>query len=805
MHTIGQDLRLGLRAFRRNPGFSAVVVLTLALGVGGATAIFSFIDGVLLRPLPFPEPERLVVVCEVAPEHGSDWCGASPSNLADWVQGSRSFEAMGLARNWPFSWEDGGRRESLNGGIATPALFEVFRVRPALGRLFHADESKAGKEHVAVASNGFWKSRLGGDPAAVGRTLELDGEVYTLVGVLPAGFEVPELVPVDVWIPLWPPGPPHADYRRWRGFHPFARLAAGASLETARAELTTIAAQIEKEYPDTNTGWRVAVERLHDRLVGGVRPALLLFLAAVGLVLLVACANVAHLMLARATSREREFAVRAALGAGRWRLVRQLLVEGLVFATIGGAAGLMLASWAVEILVGLAPASFPRLDEVHVSPAVFVFAALMSGLSALLFSLPPALAAGRTNLAQAFTDARGGGTRREHVRLRGLLATGEIALALVLVAVAGLLVRSFATLVRWQPGFDRRNLTTVQAFLSPVKYPDRQMAAQLYERAVEEIRSLPGVVAADAASAGPLFGGDGAQEVTVEGHPVPAGAPKPEVLWYDVGPGYFKTLGVPLVAGRFLTDRDDAAAPPVAVINETMARRLWPGEDPIGRRVRLEAHEMSVSVVGVVGDTRPFGPNAAPQPEIYWPYAQVPRWAIHFVIRSALPPETLIPAVRARLEALDPEMSLGRFDTLDDHVAQAVVNPRFNMILIGLFALVAAAIAVVGIYGVLSFSVALRTHEIGVRVALGAPPAAVLRMVLGQGLRITFAGLALGIAASAALAGLLRGVVVGVSPGDPVTLVGAATALSLIALAACALPALRAARIHPAEALRRES
>jgi putative ABC transport system permease protein len=804
MNALTQDLRLGLRTLRRHPGFCAVVVLTLALGIGGTTAIFSFIDGVLLRPLPFPDPGRLVMPCEQAPQGSGDWCGASPSNLGDWSRASRSFEVMGLARDWPFHVGAEGAAVGVDGGIATPSLFEVFRVRPSLGRLFRADESTAGHEHVALASHGYWKSRLGGDPAAVGRSLTIDGEPYTLVGVLPVGFEVPELSHADLWIPLWPPSPHRADYRRWRGFRPFARLAEGATIETARAELTTIAAGLEKEYPDTNAGWRVTVESLRDRIVGSVRPALVLFLCAVGLVLLVACANVAHLMLARATSREREFAVRAALGAGRGRLVRQLLAEGLVFAAIGGAVGLLLASWVVELVVGLAPSSFPRLGDVHVNLATFGFAALVSCLSALLFSLPPALAAGRADLARSLGDARQGGARRGHVRLRGLLATGEIALALMLVIVAGLLMRSFATLVAWKPGFDRNNLTAVQIILPQAKYPDRRNVTRLYQRAVEEVRALPGVVAAEAASAGPLFGGDGAQEVTAEGHPIPAGAPRPEVLWYDVGPDYFRTLGVPLMAGRWLTERDDATSEPVAVINETMARRLWPGEDPIGRHVHLETHQMTVSVVGVVGDTRPFRPDAVPEAEIYWPYAQVPRWAIQIFMRSAVPPATLVPAVRARLEALDPEMSIGRFETLDERVAQAVVNPRFNMTLIALFAFVAAAIAVVGVYGVLSFSVARRTHEIGVRVALGARPGAVLRLILGQGLRITLAGLVLGIAGAAGLAGLLRGLVVGVSPGDPVTLIAAAAVLASIALGACALPALRAIRINPAEALRRE-
>jgi putative ABC transport system permease protein len=764
IETLWQDFRFGARMLIRKPGFTVVVVLTLALGIGGSTAIFSFVNGVLLSPLPFPEPDRLVVVCETHPDRPGGWCGASPANQADWREQSVTLAELGLGRTWGFSLQQEGESAGVRGGIATPGLFEVFGVRPSLGRTFEPKDTEPGNEKIAVVSYRFWQDRLGGQADIVGQPITLDKEPHVVVGVLPEGFGVQDLEGVEVWIPLWPE---RTGFRGWRGFRSYARLAAGVSLPEAQAEMATIRGRLAESYPEDNEAWGVQVDSLHDRVVRSVRPALLVFLGAVGFVLLIACANVANLFLVHATGREKEFAVRAAMGASPWHLVRQLLTESVLLAFLGGTFGLLLAVWAVDGFIALSPGNIPRLEKVQIDGGVLGFLFLLTLGTSVLFGLAPAWQWRKPDIQESLKEGRQSSARGASARLRNGLIVGEIALALVLLTGAGLLLRSFSNLLDWQPGFDPENLVMVQVFHSPGKYPQAQMVADLYERSVEELNSIPAVVSAGAASAIPLYGGDGEQEFLIEGRPVPPAGERPTVAWFDAGPNYFRTVGIPLQRGRFFTSQDTQETPRVVIINETMARRHWPNEDPVGQRLTLLTHEMTAEVVGVVGDVQPFNPEEAPGPQLYWPYKQIPRWVIVFAVRTGMDASAVLPEIRARLEAIDPDTEIWNTNTMEQLVGRELVRPRFNLLLIGLFAMLAVLIAAVGLYGVISYTV-------------------------------------LGLGGAYVLTRLLVSLLVQVTPTDPVTFAATAALLAMIALLACYVPARRAARVDPMIALRYE-
>jgi putative ABC transport system permease protein len=793
-------MRQAWRAFVRSPGFTFIVVLTLSLGIGATTSIFSFVRGVLLEPLPFHRPDRLIVVCETSAERPADWCTASPGNWADWTRRSRTIQSFGLGRGWTFWIKDGERLRGVAGGVGTPGLFQTFDVRPVLGRLFEPRDLDHGSPRVAIVSHRFWQSRLGGSPDVLSRTLEIDGEPHAIAGVLPEGFEVPDTEEAEVWIPLWPE---RADERGWRGFSSFARLADGVTLDQARAEMDAIRAALAKEHPETNAAWGVRLDPLRDRIVGGTRAMLLIFLAASVLVLLIGCANVANLFLARAAARRREFAVRLALGAGRRRLAAQILQEGILYALAGGLVGVVGAFWAVDLFKALGP-RLPRLETVHVNGEVLFFCVLVSAAVSVVFGLAPALDAARLSLVQDLSDARGSTDAPRSARLRDLLVVGELALACMLLVGAGLLLRSFRNLLDWEPGFDPSKIAFVQVFSPKGRYDTPQSTVDLFRRCVHEMSAVPLVTSAGAGSALPLFGGDGEQEYLVEGQQVPPPGHRPSVWWFDTDPDYFTTLGVPLRRGRFFTDADRLGAPDVAIINETMARLAFPQADPIGARLRLVTHEKTVEIVGVVADVHPFRPDESTKPEIYWPFAQQPRGAIVLLARLAGPPSAVLPAIRERLQSIDPDLDMSTLRTLDDRIASRLSAPRFNMMLGGLFAFLAAAIALTGVYGVVSFAVARRTREIGVRMALGARPRSIAGMVLERGLWLAGSGLALGLLGAFAMTRLIRSLLVGVQPADPLTFFGVALLLLAVALAAVWAPARRAAGLDPVTALRHE-
>jgi putative ABC transport system permease protein len=793
-------MRHACRAFVRSPGFTFVVVLTLSLGIGATTSIFSFVRGVLLEPLPFTRPDRLVMVCETSQERPADWCTASPANWADWVRRSRTIESFGLGRDWTFWIKDGERLRAVHGGVATPGLFQTLAVQPVLGRVFEPGDLLKGSPRIAVISHHFWQSRLGAARDVLGRTLEIDGEPHAIAGVLPDGFEVPYTEEADVWIPLWPE---RADERGWRGFSSFGRLKDGASLDQARAEMDSIRAALAGEHPETNAAWGVRVDPLSDRIVRGTRNMLLIFLAASVLVLLIGCANVANLFLARAAERRREFAVRLALGAGRTRLAVQILQEGILYALAGGLVGVVGAFWAVDLFKALGP-RLPRLEVVHVDGGVLAFSVVLSAAVSVLFGLAPALDAARLSLVEDLRDARGNTDAPGSARLRDLLVVAELGLACMLLVGAGLLLRSFRNLLDWRPGFDPSKVAFVQVFSPQGRYDTPESKVDLFRRCVREMSAVPLVAAAGAGSALPLYGGDGEQEFLVEGRPVPPPGQRPFVWWFDVDPDYFATLGIPLHRGRFFTDADRLGTPDVAIVNETMARLAFSSDEPIGARLHLVVHQKTVEIVGVVTDVHPFRPDESPRPEIYWPFAQQPRGAIVLVARLAGPPAAVLPAIRERLQTIDPDLDVGPLRTLDDRIAGRLSAPRFNMMLGGLFAVLAAAIALTGVYGVVSFAVARRTREIGVRIALGARPRSIAGMVLERGLWLAVSGLALGLLGALAMTRLLRSLLVGVEPADPATFAGVAVALLAVALVAVWAPARRAAGLDPVTALRHE-
>ncbi len=790
------DLRYVLRALRKSPTFTTAAVATLALSIGATTAIFSAVNGILLRPLPFPSAGRLVVICEQHPSVDG-FCIGSPPNAADWAAASHTLDGIGVARDWPFLAKDERGSETINGGIASADFFRVLGIQPALGRLIAPDDAGAGR--VVVLSHALWRSRFGGDSALVGRTITLDNEPYTVVGVLPAGLVVPELEWVQLWAPL-PFNQRLEENRKWRGFRVYGRLAPGVTLRQAREELNRIARGLAETHPETNRGWTVGVTDLRGHVVGSVERALLVLLGAVAFVLLIGCANVANLLLARITHRGRELAVRAALGAGRWTSARLILLESLVLAVLGGGVGFLLSFWGLDAFLRFAPAGIPRLDEVGVDGWVFGFAVALSCLTSLLFGAAGLVQTTRLNLSDTLRqrDPAPGGRR---IGLRGALVIAEMALALVLLTGAGLFFKSFTKLASWNPGFEMDHLTVGWLLASDTKYPAGAQVGELFRSAVEEVRSLPGVVSAGAASAAPLFGGTETGEFRIVGRAAQLGE-SPTARWYDVDPNYFATLGVPLVRGRGITASDVAGAPGVALINQAMARRYWPGQDPIGQQVVMYGRTMTV--VGVVGDVPPLKADQAPAPEIYWPNRQVPRWATFVILRTASDPAGVARAARVRLQELDPDLSVGEFRPLSAGFARSLVYPRFVMLLMAAFAAIALILAAVGVYGVIAYRVARRTREIGIQVALGATRGQIARQVVAQAMTLALAGVAIGVVGSLAITPVLRSLLAGVEPGDPLTLLGVAAILTLVALVASYLPARRASGVSPMEALRAE-
>jgi len=793
------DLRQSLRSLLKSPGFTLVAVTTLALGIGANTAVYSVVDGVLLRPLPYPESDRLVLLCETHPSV-SRFCIAAPPTVDFWAQQAQTLESVGLARSWPFVVRTEEGSEGVRGGYATPGFFAALRVRPALGRLFTPDEVGPAGARRVLLSHAAWRERFGGAADILSRTVVLDQQPHEIVGVLPAGFEAPALDGVEIWTPL-PFALSDEENRDWRGFVTLGRLADGADLESARTEIATLHRRLARELPDSHEGWGARVVSLQDWTVGPVRPTLLLFLGAVFLVLLIACTNVANLLLARATARRRDLAVRTAVGAGTRHLVRRTLAEGFWLSLAGTGFGGLLAFWLLEVLLRLEPGGIPRLDEVAVNGRVLFSVLGLTVFTTLLFGLLPVLVARRSELTawlregQPQSGASAGG-------LRGALVVAEVALALMLLVGAALLGRSFVSQLHWDPGFDTERLLTVWLLSSEGKYPEADQVWAAHRRAADAVAALPGVERVGMASAGPLFGGREPARFVFEGRPTPPPGQEPTLRWFDVDPGFFPTLGVPVVRGRNIEPTDGIEAPPVALINETAARRFFGDESPLGVRVRPLELGGILEIVGVVRDTRPFPPGTPVEPEIYWPYAQRPRWATYLTIRTAGEPGLLVETIRSRLHQEDPDLQTSGWWTLEALRGRRLRSPRFTWFLIGVFAAVAATLATVGVYGLLAYSVARRRHELGVRLALGARRSAILATTLARGLRLALLGIGIGLLGAVFLTRLLNNLLHGVEAGDPVSFAVAGLALLTVASLGCWLPAHRASRTDPVAALR---
>lgn len=790
------DIRFAWRTLLKAPTFTAAIVATIALAVGSTTATFAVVDRILLRPLPFPDSEQVVALCETSAVTAG-WCGASPLNVADWARGASALDSAGVARTESFIAQTGTVNYGVMGGIVSPGFFKVLRVAPMLGRLIEEGDLPRGANRVAVVSHAFWQRRLGGDPSVVGRSVVLDGGPFLVVGVLPADLYMPDAFgDVEVWKPLTA-SIDNVENRDWRGFRAIGRLAPGASRADLVAQLVVVRSQLAAAYPVANKDWGLQIVGLREQAVGDRRSTLVIFLGAAVIVLLIACANIAGLLLVRATGRATEFAVRASLGGGRRHLVQQLMTESLVLSLLGGACGLLLAVWATAAFVAMAPASIPRLAEVGIDRRAVLFTLVVATATAMMVGVAPARRAWKTDLNYALKGARGGGGKDS--RLRSSFAVVQLSLALILLFGAGLLTRSFARLMDWNPGFERSHVVTTW-MLPPGNPAGLRGTVSLMQRVRDEVAGLPGIRAAGLGSAGPLFGGVEVDGLAIEGRPAFAPDQMPTVQWFDIDPHYLDALGIRIVRGRSLEAADTAGAAPVALINETLARRFFPSENPIGRRLTVEDHP--AEIVGVVADVTPLRPDEPTPPQVYWPIQQYQRGAAYLVLRTTPGIAGIEQSVGARVAAVDPGIQLGPFVTLDERFARTLVSPRFNMLLVASFALVAVLLSAVGVYGVTACAVASRTPEFGVRVALGASPRQLVTSVIGRGMALTAIGIVAGCAGAMAVGRLLTSLLYGLPASDPATLVSAAALLTAVAAVACWVPARRASRVDPVAALR---
>ena len=800
-----QDLRYAVRMLRRNPGFTLVTVVTLALGIGANTAIFSVVHGVVLRPLPYPDADRLVVLQGAHPERGTHPYATSRPDFEDWRAQTTSFESMAQFAYWTFNLTGREVPERLLGGRVGGAFFETLGAPALLGRALTADDDRGGREFVAVLAFGAWQRVFGGDPAVVGQAVTLNGRPHTIVGVMPATFRFPA-EDVELWAPI---GDQLGTDRGSRFLFTFGRLHPDASLDDARGEMAVIARRLATDYPFSNSDWGLALVPAQDTIVGDVRPALLALLGAVGLVLLIACGNVASLLLARAASRQRELAVRAAIGAGRGRLIRQFLTEGLLLAAIGGSLGLALATWLVRLLTRQVTVELPRLDEVGIDATVGGFTLALSLSTTLLFGLLPALSGARTTPSQSLLESgrtlSGGGRHR----LRTTLVVAEVAMALMLLIGGGLLVRSFTSLLAVDPGFDATNVLHMSVFLGPPDYREIEAQKAYATRALERIERLPGIAGVASVTQVPIVDSTSSLGFQIEGRAVPL-SEAPAANYLAVSAGYFQTMRIPILRGRGVQRVDAAGAPLVVVINEAMARRFWPVADPIGHRIRWarESDDQGwLTIVGVVASVRSRGLGVEEAPAVYAPYRQRAfpwlRW-VSLVVRTEGDPEARIADVRRQLLAVDPNQPVYGIETLAATVDASIGTQRLNALLTSLFALLAATLAAIGIYGVVSYHVEQRTREIGLRRALGARPRDVVAAVVREGLTLSLGGIALGLAAALVLSRYLASLLFGIAPTDLLTYAVAPLLLLAVATLASIVPARRAARVDPMRALRTE-
>ena len=801
VRAILQDIKYAGRMLVRQPGLTAVVVLTLALGIGANAAIFSAVNAILLRPLPYAEPGRLVMLWETRRAEGVLDNVVAPADFVDWSALATSFERMAAMLSLSADLTGAGDPVRLRVGAVSPSFFDLLGVTPALGRGFRAEEGTAGRHRVAILTHETWTSRFGGEPSVVGRTLSLNGVAHEVVGVLPAGFESPDEA-MDLWAPLPYAGVTTPLTRSNHELLVFARLKPGLTIDQARADMDRVGKLLEAQYPNTNRGHSGWAQPLDERLRTPVRGSQLLLLGAVAFVLLIACVNVANILLAKAAGRRREMAVRAAVGAGRTRLAGQMLTESVLLALLGGSAGLVVAWWGIGLLRQLAPSGVPLVGLPHLGlePRVIAFAAALSLVTGMIFGFLPAWHLAGQNVNTSLKDGGRwpGGIRRQ---LRVALVVSEIALASLLLVAAGLTLRSFQSVLNLDAGFSRDGVLTVAIALPASRYPANDVRLATFARLEEELRALPSVTAVGATSHLPLAGRDSRRGVGIEGR-----APTPDAPTRahprSITPGYFEAMGVTLREGRAFTAADSATAPLVTIVNDTMARRYWPGESPVGKRIRLAGIDAWISVVGVAGDVKHWGLERAVNPEMYFPETQYVSSALTFVLRSDRDAATLASAVRDRVRTVDPDLPVSGIRTMSEVASASMAARRGGMLLLAVFGALALVLAAAGIHGVMSHLVALRTSEMGIRMSLGASPGSIMGLVLREGAAQAAAGLAIGLTGGVLLMRTFSSVLFGVAAADPMTLMLVGGGLFATALAACALPARRAMRVDPVQALR---
>jgi putative ABC transport system permease protein len=800
MDTLLQDLRFALRTLRKAPGFTAIAVVCLAIGIAANVTVFSPVNTLLLRPLPFADPERVTSLYMTQLRHGQDEGSWSYPDYRDLGDAGGAFAATGLLTER--SWNLGGidEPERVPGARVTASLFPLLGLRTVVGRGFRPAEEDAGK--VVILSHGLWRRRFGGDPSVVGRAVTVNGEPYTVVGVMQPGIRFPETA--EMWLPLEPGEA--KDHREWRMYGVIGRLKPGVTVAGAQASVAAITRRLAERYPGTNAGWGGWVRPYREEVAGEVRPVMLIMLGAVGFVLLIACANVANLLLARATARQKEVAVRLALGATRRRIIRQFLTESLILAVMGGAAGVLLGAWGLDGIVSMLPADLPYWMVFDVDRTVLLLTLAVTVATGVIFGLAPALQASSLALTETLKDGSRGSTAGARAgRLRSTLVVAEIALSLVLLAGATLMIQSFLRTQSANLGFDSAGALALETSLQGPRYEGDTTPAAAYRALLERVAAAPGVEQAGGVAILPVRSCCTYIGYFPEGKRYPQGE-GPTSLYNVVTPGLFGALGMRLLTGRPFDDRDGSGAPRVAVVNRTFAEREWPGRDPIGRRFKIDNPDDSVwvTVVGVVGDVVQRELETEPRAQTYVPHGQNPWRTMTIIVRTSGDPAAIAPAVRREIRAFDKDLPVARVATMAQVVRERMFQPRVYGAMFGIFAAAALLLASVGLYGVMAYSVAQRTHEIGVRMSLGAQPRDVLRLIVRQGARLTVLGLAIGLPVAFGLARLLRGTLYGVSPSDPATFVGISILLTTVAIVASYLPARRAARVDPMEALRSE-